>query len=78
MQIDFHLYVMNAPCIDLANAAGLLGVDKLTLKRYVESGEIECIHHGKVYRFSPQGLIAWYENKRVKESPRFSNRPFNY
>ena len=74
---DYQSHVMNTPCIDLANAAALLGVDSLTLRRYVKNGEIECLHYGRVYRFSPNVIIAWYESKRLKSAPRPLSCPFS-
>lgn len=57
-------------CINMTNAAAILGVSPLTLKRYVANGLVPCMHFGRVYRFSMKALTDFMGKQKTNDAIR--------
>lgn len=55
---------MESPLLNITEAAGILGVSRKTLYRWIGSRYIPFIRIGRLIRFRERDLEEWVEGKR--------------
>lgn len=50
----------------LKDAAKLVNVEPVTLRRAIKAGELEAVELGRGYQVTREALQAWIDSKKVK------------